>query len=60
MFTAVGQIDFRAKQPEFNSIHLARLVREGEYSTPLLRHHKTLGLNGSFATIDFQQIIKSQ
>ena len=33
MFTAVKQIDFRAKRPEFNSTHLARLVRGGECST---------------------------
>ena len=66
MFTAVGQMDFRAKRPGFNSTHLARLIREGEYSKPLLLHYKKhdhcdkhcRDLNGSCATTDFQQ--KSQ
>ena len=62
MFTAVGQIDFRAKRPEFNSTHLARLVRGVLH--PLLLHNKKhvhsdkhwvwTGLVGQLISIDNQ------
>ena len=54
MFTAVGEIDFRAKRPEFNSTHLARLVREGEYST-----HSCFTIRSMFTVTNtgFEQIL---